>query len=120
MSAANLDAVKKKYKFKEIAVATWRDPALSVLSTRGGPTSPATSGDALGRPYIPTYKVKYRLPQPTDDEDSGNENDKESAIPEGKIANMLINGCVLTKGFQLRMRFLMRASIHSPTTTNLS
>jgi hypothetical protein len=90
MSAANLDAVKKKYKFKEIAVATWRDPSLSVLSARGGPTTPTISADALGRPYIPTYKVKYnRPPEPTDDEDSGNEDDKEPANPEGKIANML-------------------------------
>lgn len=90
MSAANLDAVKKKYKFKEIAVATWRDPSLSVLSARGGPTSPALSPDALGRPYIPTYKVKYNpLPEPTDDEDSGNEDDKEPAISAGKIGNML-------------------------------
>ena len=68
MSAANLDAIKKKYKFKEIAVATWRDPSLSVLTARGGPTSPTFSPD---KPYIPTYKVKYNtVPEPTDDEES--------------------------------------------------
>ena len=80
MSAANLDAVKKKYKFKEIAVATWRDPSLSVLSARGN-----ISPEAAGRPYIPTYKVKYNpLPEPTDDEDSGYEGEKESASAVGR------------------------------------
>ena len=85
MSAANLDAVKKKYKFKEIAVATWRDPSLSVLSARGN-----ISPEVTGRPYIPTYKVKYnRLPEPTDDEDSGDEGEKEPASADGKISTLV-------------------------------
>ena len=70
MSAANLDAIKKKYNFKEINVATWRDPSLSGDS--GFP----------GAPYTPTYKVRYdALPEPTDDElseDFGDGEDDET------------------------------------------
>ncbi len=85
MSAANLDAVKKKYKFKEIAVATWRDPSLSVLSARGN-----ISPDVTGRPYIPTYKVKYNpLPEPTDDEDSSIEGEQDSASPNGNTCTLV-------------------------------
>lgn len=83
MSAANLDAVKKKYKFKEIAVATWRDPSLSVLSARGGPKSPTISPEAAGRPFIPTYRVKYDIPEPTDDEGSDDEVQKAETKSNG-------------------------------------
>ena len=79
MSAANLDAVKRKYKFKTVSIATWRDPSQSVLSVRGGPTSPSFPPVSHGRPYLPTYKVKYNhLPEPTDDEETGNEQEDES------------------------------------------
>ena len=90
MSAANLDAIKKKYKFKEIAVATWRDPSLSVLSARGGPQSPTISPNAAGKPYIPTYKVKYNtLPEATDDEESGRDDEGEETNAERKTATLL-------------------------------
>ena len=93
MSAANLDAVKKKYKFKEIAVATWRDPSLSVLSARGGPQTPTYSADAIGKPYIPTYKVKYNaLPERTDDEESEKDEEAEQTNAERKIA-ILLSSC---------------------------
>lgn len=95
MSAANLDAVKKKYKFKEVSIATWRDPSLSVLSTPGGP---ASSPEVFGRPYIPTYKVKYNpLPEPTDDEDSGNEEESGSAHEDGKTGVLSTTEFSLTK-----------------------
>lgn len=80
MSAANLDAVKKKYKFKNISIATWRDPSLSTIPARGGPKSPTISPEDVAKPYIPTYKVRYDpLPNQTDDEETGNE---ETAEPE--------------------------------------
>ena len=94
MSAADLDAVKKKYKFKEVAIATWRDPSLSVLSARGGPQSPTFSSDAVGKPYIPTYKVKYdTLPEPTDDEGSEKDGEGENTNTERKTA-ILLSNCI--------------------------
>lgn len=78
MSAANLDAVKKKYNFKQISVATWRNPW-------SGSNSPSISPDALGQPIIPPYRVKYdQLHDPTDDEESENEDQQQSTNPEGK------------------------------------
>lgn len=83
MSATNLDAVKKKYNFKQISVATWRDPSLSVLSARGGPRSPSISADAASKPYVPTYKVRYStLPEPTDDEESGKDGEGDEVNAE--------------------------------------
>jgi hypothetical protein len=85
MSAANLDAIKKRYNFKHIAIATWRDPSLSVHPARGGPKAPLISPEDAGRPFVPQYKVKYdALPQPTDDEDSGKEDNVETEVAERK------------------------------------
>ena len=84
MSAANLDAIKQKYNFKDISIATWRNPALSVLPTRGGSTTPTFTPDAFSKPYIPTYKVSYGdLPQATDDEESGDEDQIHESKSEG-------------------------------------
>ena len=79
MSAANLDEIKNKYGFKEISVATWRDPSLSVHPARGGPDSPSLPRGAF---YVPTYKANY---ESTDDEDSGSEGDDEGDRDEGEI-----------------------------------
>ena len=78
MSAANLDEVKKKYGFKKVSVATWRDPSGSILPARGGPRSPSISAAAAATPYMPTYKVSYRKPpEPTDDEESEEDEEQE-------------------------------------------
>lgn len=76
--APHLDEVCKKYHFKTVNVATWRDPSLSVLPGGRGPRSgyrvPAAD---VGKPFIPTYKVKYAVPEPTDDEASEDEMPEE-------------------------------------------
>ena len=77
MSAANLDEVKKKYNFKEISVATWRDPVSSIHPARGGPNSPGLSPDSS---YFPTYKINYdNFSQATDDEESLDEEVDEAS-----------------------------------------
>lgn len=38
----------------------------------------------VGKPYIPTYKVKYPVPEPTDDENSGDEMKDEAKEDEVK------------------------------------
>ena len=89
MSAANFEEIKKRYNFKQVSVATWRDPWNSVLPTRGGPKAAAISPEAAARPYVPTYKVSYTKPakapeppEPTDDEDSEDEDEKEDELVE--------------------------------------
>ncbi|TKA83984.1 hypothetical protein B0A55_00251 [Friedmanniomyces simplex] len=78
MAAANLEEIKKKYNFKQISVATWRNPNGSILPARGGLKSPVISAEAAGQPFIPSYRVSYKLPEPTDDEDSEGEEDGQS------------------------------------------
>jgi hypothetical protein len=78
MASVNLQDIIKKYNFKTISVATWRDPRGSTLPARGGPKSPAISADAAAKPYIPTYKVSYKLPEATDDEASDGEKESEA------------------------------------------
>ena len=88
MSAANLDAVKKKFNFKEISIATWRHPSESIHPARGGPISPSLSPSAV---YKPTYKVKYRPPvEFTDDEESGKDGEGDETIAERKISTQLL------------------------------
>lgn len=94
MSAGNLEEVKKKYGYKNISVATWRDPKGSILPARGGLKSPTISAEAAGRAYVPTYKVSYgRPPEPTDDEESdgepekveeGGKTEEQEAVPESE------------------------------------
>ncbi|KAK0970000.1 hypothetical protein LTS01_015985 [Friedmanniomyces endolithicus] len=78
MAAVDLEEIRKKYNFKQISVATWRNPSGSILPARGGPQSLVISAEAAGKPFIPSYKVRYQLPQPTDDEDSEGGEDSES------------------------------------------
>lgn len=85
MSATNLDAIMKRYKFSDISIATWRDPALSVHPARGGPTPTFVTPDAAAKPYTPAYKVKYNLPpKATDDLESGTDGDGDDAKSERK------------------------------------
>ena len=83
MSVSHLDAIKKKYGFQTLNVATWRDPKLSVHPARGGPKGPSISPDLAAKPFELTYKVRIKPPppppEPTDDEDSEGE---EVAAPE--------------------------------------
>lgn len=76
------DAVKERYGYKEISIATWRDPMLSVHPARGGPKTPTISPESAAKPFIPRYKVRYPVPEPTDDEDEDDE--KENKEDEGK------------------------------------
>ncbi|KAK0270003.1 hypothetical protein LTR35_014469 [Friedmanniomyces endolithicus] len=78
MAAVDLEEIRKKYKFNQITVATWRNLSGSILPARGGPQSLVISAEAAGKPFIPSYKVRYPLPQPTDDEDSEGGEDSES------------------------------------------
>ncbi|KAK3651456.1 hypothetical protein LTR56_005598 [Elasticomyces elasticus] len=88
MAAVNLEEIKKKYNFKQISVATWRNPNGSILPARGGPRSPLVLAEAAGTPFIPSYKVSYRLPEPTDDEASEDEEDAKSE-KEGPVDSPL-------------------------------
>lgn len=85
---SNYDAYKNRYSsYNTISVAKWRDPSASVLPFRGGPKSPTISSEAAARPYMPTYKVKYKPrppPEPTDDEEEEDEEEQESGRFEGE------------------------------------
>ncbi|KAK4556644.1 hypothetical protein LTR86_006215 [Recurvomyces mirabilis] len=83
MATVNLEEIKRKYNFKQISVATWRDPRSSTIPARGGPAAPTYSAEAITKPYIPTYKVKYKLPEPTDDEAS--EDEQAASAPKEVI-----------------------------------
>ncbi|KAK3678879.1 hypothetical protein LTR78_001332 [Recurvomyces mirabilis] len=83
MATVNLEEIRRKYNFKQISVATWRDPRSSTIPARGGPSAPMYSAEAISKPYIPTYKVKYKLPEPTDDEAS--EDEQAAPAPKGEI-----------------------------------
>lgn len=89
------DAVKAKYGYREISIATWRDPRQSVHPARGGPrVSPAVLPESIAQPFIP-YKVKYKPrppPEPTDDEDSEGEDEPEPSV-EGIIRVVLSVCC---------------------------
>ncbi|KAK3054650.1 hypothetical protein LTR09_004379 [Extremus antarcticus] len=79
MSAASFDAIKKRYGLKQVSISTWRDPSLSVHPARGGRQTPFVSPEDAAKPFIPQYRVRYDdLPQPTDDEDSGDDGKVES------------------------------------------
>ena len=86
MPPPEVEAVIKKYNWPGIAIATWRDPKLSVHPARGGSTSPTISPGVAMKPFVPTYKIKYPpLPEATDDEGDDGKNDKsETKAPEGK------------------------------------
>lgn len=81
------DAVKAKYGYREISIATWRDPRQSVHPARGGPrVSPSVSPESASKPFIP-YRVKYRPrpPEPTDDEESDDDDDESEQGVEGSL-----------------------------------
>lgn len=77
MSATSFDAVKRRYNFKDILFASWRDPALSVRA------APRAGLDVFP---VATYRIKYDLlPLPTDDEESG---DDEERVEESELEGM--------------------------------
>lgn len=83
--SSQLDDVCAKYGYKSINVATWRDPSLSILSGGRGPRSGfKVAPTDVSRPFIPKYKVKYPIPEPTDDE--GSEDETESTYGNGESA----------------------------------
>lgn len=83
--SSQLDEVCKKYGYKGVNVATWRDPSLSVLSGGRGPRSGfKVAPSEVSKPFIPTYKVKYPLPEPTDDEGSGDDMRADGGEGDGK------------------------------------
>lgn len=93
------DAVKQKYGYKEMNIATWRDPRLSVHPARGGPKSPTISPESASKPFIPRYKVRYPLPEPTDGEDSEDEEEQsQEADPSqaGMLFILTLHQTVLT------------------------
>ncbi|KAK0314117.1 hypothetical protein LTR91_020822 [Friedmanniomyces endolithicus] len=85
MAAVDLEEIRKRYNFKQISVATWRNPGGSILPARGGPQPLVISAEAAGKPFIPSYKVRYPLPQPTDDEDAESEEDGESELEDSPL-----------------------------------
>jgi hypothetical protein len=85
-AAVDLDDIKRKHNIKNIRIATWRNPALSVHSARGGPASPLVSSKP---PYIPQYK-KYAIPDPTDDEQSGKEDSRSVKDEERESRSLLL------------------------------
>lgn len=94
MSAAHLDAIKKKYNFKEISVASWRHPATSTLPL-GAVKQPVISPEAASKPYQPTYKWAYKPPEATDDEDDEDEEEQESdAADEGMFMAIAIGRAI--------------------------
>jgi len=95
MAAVDLEEIRKRYNFKQISVATWRNPGGSILPARGGPQPLVISAQAAGKPFIPSYKVRYPLPQPTDDEDAESEEDGESEL-EGTHASLIVHRHWLT------------------------
>ncbi|KAK1073546.1 hypothetical protein LTR74_001687 [Friedmanniomyces endolithicus] len=88
MAAIDLEEIRKKYNFKQISVATWRNPGGSILSARGGPQSLVISAEAAGKPFVPSYKVRYPLPQPTDDEASESGEDSESEREDAPLEGL--------------------------------
>ncbi|KAK0911869.1 hypothetical protein LTR91_019115 [Friedmanniomyces endolithicus] len=88
MAAIDLEEIRKKYNFKQISVATWRNPGGSILPARGGPQSLVISAEAAGKPFVPSYKVRYPLPQPTDDEASESGEDSESEREDAPLEGL--------------------------------
>ena len=82
---APIDDVLKKHGFKQLNVATWRDPSLSVLSARGGPKSPTISPDAAGKPFVPTYKFNLSpLPESANDGESQKDDEGDAVDTQRK------------------------------------
>lgn len=74
--AANIEAIKKRYGFKELSVTQWRNPAQSTLQFRGSQQTKITP-EAAAAPFLPTYRRILKLPDPEEEH-------KEEASEEGK------------------------------------
>lgn len=93
MAAANLEQVKKKYNFKDIKVATWRDPALSIHPARGGLSTLSPFADTS---YVPKFKDAY---DSTDEEETETQFDfeDEDSESEGRFSSIggtFVVGCL--------------------------
>lgn len=76
------EEVRKRFNFKELNVATWRNPYESIHPARRGPGLLTTISPAdAAKPYMPTYKYQIKppakLPDPTDDEESSGEDEQD-------------------------------------------
>lgn len=87
---SSLDEVKNKYGWKQLNIAKWRDPRESVHPFRGGPLLAKVSPYNAAKPFQFKYKVKYRVPEPTDDEASDEEADGEKKSSEREIGVFLL------------------------------
>ena len=88
MSVSHLDEIKSRYGFKELNVASWKDPKLSVHPFRGGPKPASVSPQSVSKPFTSTYKVRIARPppppEPTDDEESEDEDAGDGKVEETK------------------------------------
>lgn len=85
MSVSHFDEIKSRYGFREVKVANWRDPKLSVHPFRGGPKPASVSPESVSKPFTGTYKVRIRPPpEPTDDEESEGDDDEDGKKGEAK------------------------------------
>ena len=85
MSAAHLEDIRKRYNFKELNIATWRNPSHSVLARGGASSSRTISATDAAKPYMPTYKYMIsppKPPEPTDDEESSSDDEDEQTHQE--------------------------------------
>jgi hypothetical protein len=72
----------KRADVSKIRVATWKDPALSVHPSRGGPKFPPSPGTV--RAFVPRYRVRPEPVEKTDDEDDGKDDPKKDEPVEGR------------------------------------
>ncbi|EMC92352.1 hypothetical protein BAUCODRAFT_151757 [Baudoinia panamericana UAMH 10762] len=76
MAPLSLEEIKKKYNLKSVSVAKWRDPKDSAFLGQGVSNSSSVPAAAAAAAYVPpAYKVRYKIPEPTGDEESEPEDD---------------------------------------------
>jgi hypothetical protein len=78
MATGGYDEVAKRYGFKTVNVARWRDPNASIHTARGGPSGPKIPGD----PYKSPYKFTYRIPTPPSDDEESEDEDEDDTDDE--------------------------------------
>lgn len=89
MSVSHFDEIKSRYGFRELNVATWKDPKLSVHPFRGGPKPVSVSPESVSKPFTGTYRVRIRPPpEPTDDEES----EDDEVVEDGKKEDVKVEG----------------------------
>lgn len=84
--AASREEICRKYNFKDIKVAHWRDPYSAYVARAVG--IPLVAADAYQRAYTPKYRLSIPGPetqQITDDEDSGVEKSTSDQAGDGSV-----------------------------------